>query len=94
MTKRSRIALIFLGLFVFFVIISLGVSPQENNLENEINQFEQEIVDPNNDLEVLGKQNEASNYFLINLADKVDKAINKVFNLIIDVFRLIVEGIV
>ena len=94
MNKRSKIALIVLGLFAFFVIVSLGTPTHETGIDEEINQFEQEIIDPNNDLEVLGQQNEASQYFLINVADKVDNFISKVFNFIVDFFRLFVEGII
>lgn len=94
MNKRSKVALIILGIFIFFVIISLNTPSKDAGIDSDIDEFEEEIVDPNNDLDILGEQEEASNYLLINLANKADSFINKIFDFIISIFKIFVEGIV
>ena len=94
MNKRSKVALIILGIFIFFVIISLNTPSNDVSIDGDINEFEEEIVDPNNDLDILGEQEEASNYLLINLANKAERFINKIFDFIISIFKIFVEGIV
>ena len=49
MNKRSKVALIILGIFIFFVIISLNTPSKDASIDSDIDEFEEEIVDPNND---------------------------------------------
>lgn len=93
MNKRSKIALVFLVLFIFMVIVSLNMPSQTHGLEDDIIDFEAEIINPNNDLSLEDKDAISSDYLLINAANKANSLINRIFNYIISFFQALCEGI-
>ena len=93
MNKRSKIALVFLVLFIFMVIVSLNMPSQTHDLEDDIIDFEAEIMNPNNDLSLEDKDAISSDYLLINVANKANSLINRIFNYIISFFQALCEGI-
>ena len=93
MNKRSKIALLILVLFIFLVIISLNMPSQTHNLEDDIIDFEAEIINPNNDLSLEDKDAISSDYLLINVANKANSLINRVFNYIVSFFQTLCEGL-
>ena len=93
MNKRSKIALLILVLFIFLVIISLNMPSQTHNLEDDIIDFEAEIINPNNDLSLEDKYAISSDYLLINVANKANSLINRVFNYIVSFFQTLCEGL-
>lgn len=93
MNKRSKIALVFLVLFIFMVIVSLNMPSQTHGLEDDIIDFEAEIMNPNNDLSLEDKDAISSDYLLINVANKANSLINRIFNYIISFFQALCEGI-
>lgn len=93
MNKRSKIALVFLVLFIFMVIVSLNMPSQTHGLEDDIIDFEAEIINPNNDLSLEDKDAISSDYLLINAANKANSLINRIFNYIISFFQALCEGL-
>ena len=93
MNKRSKIALVFLVLFIFMVIVSLNMPSQTHDLEDDIIDFEAEIINPNNDLSLEDKDAISSDYLLINVANKANSLINRIFNYIISFFQALCEGL-
>ena len=93
MNKRSKIALVFLVLFIFMVIVSLNMPSQTHGLEDDIIDFEAEIINPNNDLSLEDKDAISSDYLLINVANKANSLINRIFNYIISFFQALCEGL-
>lgn len=93
MNKRSKIALVFLVLFIFMVIVSLNMPSQTHDLEDDIIDFEAEIINPNNDLSLEDKDAISSDYLLINVANKANSLINRIFNYIVSFFQALCEGL-
>ena len=93
MNKRSKIALVFLVLFIFMVIVSLNMPSQTHGLEDDIIAFEAEIINPYNDLSLEVKDAISSDYLLINAANKANSLINRIFNYIISFFQALCEGL-
>ena len=93
MNKRSKIALVFLVLFIFMVIVSLNMPSQTHGLEDDIIDFEAEIMNPNNDLSLEDKDAISSDYLLINAANKANSLITRIFNYIISFFQALCEGL-
>lgn len=93
MNKRSKIALVFLVLFIFMVIVSLNMPSQTHGLEDDIIDFEAEIINPNNDLSLEDKDAISSDYLLINVANKANSLINRIFNYIVSFFQALCEGL-
>lgn len=93
MNKRSKIALVFLVLFIFMVIVSLNMPIQTHDLEDDIIDFEAEIMNPNNDLSLEDKDAISSDYLLINVANKANSLISRIFNYIISFFQALCEGL-
>ena len=93
MNKRSKIALVFLVLFIFMVIVSLNMPSQTHDLEDDIIDFEAEIMNPNNDLSLEDKDAISSDYLLINVANKANSLINRIFNYIVSFFQALCEGL-
>ena len=76
---------------VVFVII-LSLFQEEPATDTKLEQWEAEIVEPNNQLDPLNER-VGNNVFIINLAQKIDLAIDKIFSYVISVFEGIIEKV-
>jgi len=90
MTKRSKILLVILVVIVLFLLISL-TSPNET-MNNNLEEFENEITNPNNTLDPLS-ENQGSLTFVIEVALKIEDIINKTFSFIIGVINGLTDKI-
>ena len=75
------------------VIVSLNMPSQTHDLEDDIIDFEAEIINPNNDLSLEDKDAISSDYLLINVANKANSLINRIFNYIVSFFQALCEGL-
>ena len=75
------------------VIVSLNMPSQTHGLEDDIIDFEAEIINPNNDLSLEDKDAISSDYLLINVANKANSLINRIFNYIVSFFQALCEGL-
>ena len=84
MSKRSKVALIILIILVVMTLFSLVFedSPNDNNLD----EWEEEIIDPNNNLDPLNERVD-NTVFILNIANKIESIINSVFSFVINFFE-------
>ena len=80
MTKRSKVLLIVFIAFLFVTLVSVVIPNRDS--QKGLDEFESEIVDPNNQLEPLS--NSYSSMFLIDLAMKIEVIISKIVGFFID----------
>ena len=90
MSKRSKIVLIILIVVVVLVFISLF--DESPSTDEKLEEWEEEIVEPNNELDPLNEK-VGKNVFIIDIAQKVESIISKVFSFIINLFEGIVDKI-
>ena len=87
MSSRSKVVLVIL---VVVILVILSSFFQEKPATDEkLEEWEEEIVNPNNELDPLN-QKVGNNVFVINVAQKIELVINKIFSFVIG----LVEGIV
>ena len=87
MSSRSKVLLIIL--IVVVVVILSSFFEEKPATDEKLEEWEAEIVEPNNDLDPLN-ENVGNNVFIIDVAHKIENGINKVFSFIIN----FVEGII
>ena len=87
MSKRSKLVLI---LIVFLILITVLTAFKEEPLsDKELEEWEEEISNPNNQLDPLNETGSNAS-FLVNIAYKVEGFIAKIFSFLLG----IVEGFV
>ena len=92
MNKRSRVLLVILIVVVLLMFVSaFNFYDKENDKELVI--FEEEIVDPNNELDPLN-QNINSDVLLIEVALKTEKMIDKIFGFFVNIVKGITDKII
>lgn len=92
MSKRSRVLLITIIIIIVFVFVSVLSGNQDENSDKELSDFEQEITNPNNELDPLNENN-AKNVLILDIANKIEGFIDKVFNFVIVFFESIVDKV-
>lgn len=92
MNKRSKVVLIILVVVLLFVFASLLSDEKETN-DDDLADFENEIVDPNNELDPLDF-NDDNNVLLINIALKAENVIDSIFSTIVNIIKSLTEKIV
>lgn len=88
MNKRSKTLLIILILFLFITLTSVLVpssDPQKN-----LDEFEEEITNPDNKLEQLNSSYQS--VFLIDIAKKIDDIISKIIDFFISGVSNLIDG--
>lgn len=90
MSKRSKLVLIIL--IVFVVLVFLSMFNQEISTDDKLSEWEEEIANPNNQLDPLN-QKVGKNVFIIDLALKIENIIKKIFSFVVGFFDGIVERI-
>ena len=83
------IAIIIIIVFVFVSVLS-GNKDETN--DKELSDFEQEITNPNNELDPLD-ENSTKNVLILDVANKIDGIIDKIFNFVIVFFESIVDKV-
>lgn len=87
MSKRSKITLIILIAVVLLVFISL-LNDKPTQVD-KLEQWEEEIIDPDNNLNPL-EETEEDSRFILGVGSKVEGIINKFFSFIFGFFERIV----
>lgn len=87
MSKRSKVMLIILISLILVILFSFF--SEEPATDNKLDQWEEEITDPNNQLDPLNEK-VGNNVFILDFAQKIEGIINKVFSFITS----FVEGII
>lgn len=86
MSKRSKV--LFLVLILLIVFTFLGMSKKEKSKEEKVEQFESELLNPDNNLvEEENKIN--SNQFLLRFSSGLESFIVKIFEYIISIVKSI-----
>ena len=89
MTKRSKVLLIVLVSLIILTLVSITIPTPDVN--KDLEEFEKEIVDPNNQLEPLS--NSASSMFLIDIAKKIENVISSIVRFFVSGITGIIESI-
>lgn len=87
MTKRSKILMIVLLLLLILVFVSLLST--EKTADDKLAQFEEELVNPNNELSPLEEYN-SSTLLLISIATKIENVLNTIFSIIINFIQKLI----
>ena len=90
MSKRSKVVLVILIILVIVVLLSL--LDESPSTDTKLEEWEEEIVDPNNQLDPLN-QKVGKNVFIIDVALKIDNLIDKIFTAIISFFEGVIEKV-
>ena len=90
MSKRSKVVLIILIILVIIVLLSLF--EEAPSTDNKLEEWEEEIVDPNNQLDPLN-QKVGKNVFIIDIALKIENLIDKFFSVIISFFEGVIDRV-
>lgn len=90
MSKRSKIVLIIL--IVLIVIVLLSLFNEEPSTDTKLGEWEEEIIDPNNQLDPLNEK-VGKNVFIIDIALKIEGIINKIFSFVIGFFEEVVDKV-
>ena len=89
MTKRSKVLLIVLVSLIILTLVSITIPTPDVN--KDLEEFEKEIVDPNNQLEPLS--NSASSMFLIDIAKKIENVISSIVRFFVSGITGIIDSI-
>ena len=89
MTKRSKVLLIVLVSLIVLTLVSITIPTPDVN--KDLEEFEKEIVDPNNQLEPLS--NSASSMFLIDIAKKIENVISSIVRFFVSGITGIIDSI-
>jgi predicted PurR-regulated permease PerM len=89
MSKRSKVLLIVLVSLIVLTLVSITIPTPDVN--KDLEEFEKEIVDPNNQLEPLS--NSASSMFLIDIAKKIENVISSIVRFFVSGITGIIESI-
>ena len=90
MSKRSKVVLIIL--IVFVVLVFLSMFNEEASTDEKLAEWEEEIKDPNNQLDPLNEK-VGKNVFIIDIGQKIENIIEKIFSFVVGFFEGIVESI-
>ena len=90
MSKRSKVVLIILIILVVTVFLSLF--NEEPVTDDKLLDWEEEIIDPNNQLDPLNEK-VGKNVFIIDIAQKIEGLINKVFSFVTGLFEKLADVI-
>ena len=87
MSKRSKVVLVILVSLVLIVLLSFfEETPAE---DNKLEEWEEEITNPNNQLDPLNER-VGKNVVILDIAQKIEATINKIFSFI----TKFIEGII
>ena len=89
MSKRSKVLLIVLVSLIVLTLVSITIPTPDVN--KDLEEFEKEIVDPNNQLEPLS--NSASSMFLIDIAKKIENVISSIVRFFVSGITGIIDSI-
>ena len=92
MNKRSKVVLIIFIVVVLFVFASLLSDGNDKSDEN-LADFENEIIDPNNELNPLDYDNN-NNVLLIKVALKAEGIIDSIFSTLVNIIKGLTEKII
>lgn len=87
MSSRSKVLLVIL--IVLVVVVFSSFLGERTLTDDKLGEWEEEITNPNNELDPLNEK-VGNDIFIIDVAHKIENAINKVFSFVIG----LVEGIV
>lgn len=87
MSKRSKVVLIILVVLVVTILLSFLNEPAVT--DEKLDKWEEEIVNPNNELDPLNEK-VGEDVFILDIAQKIERLINKVFSFVTG----FVEGII
>ena len=90
MSKRSKVLLIILIVVVLTILLSFF--NEEPATDDKLEQWEEEIINPNNQLDPLNEK-VGDSIFILNVASKVENFINKFFSLIISFCEGVIDRI-
>ena len=79
MNKRSKVSLVILVIVILFIFASLLSDGKKKDNDKDLENFENEIVDPNNELNPLDYDS-GNNVLLIDVALKTESVIEKIFS--------------
>ena len=80
MSKRSKVLLIIL--IVVILVILFSFFDEEPATDDKLDEWEEEITNPNNQLDPLNEK-VGENVFILNIASKIENVIDKIFSFII-----------
>ena len=83
MSKRSKVVLIILISLVLIVLLSFF--EEEPARDNKLEEWEEEITNPNNQLDPLNERM-GENVIILDVAQKIEATINKVFSFITKIY--------
>ena len=89
MNKRSKVLLIILLLFLFVTLLSVLVPKGDS--QKQLDDFEEEITNPNNQLEQLNSSN--NSLLLIDIAKGIDNIISKIIDFFISGISNLIEDV-
>ena len=90
MSSRSKIVLAIL-IVVILVILSSFLN-EKPATDDKLEEWEEEIVDPNNELDPLNEK-VGETVFVINVAQKIEYGIDKIFSFVIGVVESIIDKV-
>lgn len=90
MSRRSKVVLIILIVLVVLIFSSFLNETKAN--DDNLSKWEDEIANPNNELDPLN-ENTGKSVFILNVANKIELIINKVFSFLIGFIEGIVDSI-
>ena len=74
------------------LVILLSFLNEESATDSKLDKWEEEIVDPNNQLDPLNEK-VGENVFIISVAQKIEGMINKVFSFVISFFEGVIDRV-
>ena len=90
MSKRSKVMLVILVSLILVILLSF--LNEESATDSKLDKWEEEIVDPNNQLDPLNEK-VGENVFIISVAQKIEGMINKVFSFVISFFEGVIDRV-
>ena len=93
MNKRSKVSLVILVIVILFIFASLLSDGKKKDNDKDLENFENEIVDPNNELNPLDYDS-GNNVLLIDVALKTESVIEKIFSTLVNFIKNVTEKII
>ena len=84
MSRRSKVVLVIL--VVFSIIVLMSLSKNDTSTNQKLENFEEEITDPNNELNPLNNT-ENSKAFILEFPQKIERFISNIFSKILGFFE-------
>ena len=79
-------------MIILVVIVLLSLFDEEPSTDTKLEEWEEEIVEPNNQLDPLN-QKVGKNVFIIDIALKIENLIDKFFSVIISFFEGVIDRV-